>query len=702
MKHSNFLVIALFFVCAAMAQNPVIRHPFTADPTIRRWSDGKFYIYGSHDKDVAGKWDMEDYHVFSSDDLVKWKDHGVVLKNSQTPWGGPFWAPDCFEKNGRYYFYFPEGAHIGVAESDSPTGPFNNPRSIYQMPDGYAQAYDPTVFAYKGKNYLIISERKSLTTPFYLVIFMLKDNMTEIEPGSKVELPPMKGFHEGPFVFERNGKIYLTGGGTRSLRYWMADDLFGPYESKGDFFQGNETFTISKTAHGSVINVDGQYYLAYHYDVFPGGAYQRTTCLDYMYFNEDGTIKMITPTRQGVRPLSLAKNHHAATSRFMSYKGLAMAGYQGWFNAPEDGAGRGWNHYTKNGKFEPGMCTIDMWPDMTEYKDKYKTPFKFADGKSAYTFSSYDKSTSDLHFKWMKEYGIDGVFMQRFVASIRTPVGVNHTTVVLENSINAATANDRAICIMYDLSGMQPHEVDLVIADWKKLVDVQKLTSREKNQYLYHRDKPLVAIWGIGFGDGRKYGYPEYEKLLNFFKNDPIYGGCSILLGVPTRWRELGSDSDKNPKLHEIIKQADIVQPWLVNRFNQKTYPEFHTLIAQDLDWCKKNNLDYVPVVFPGFSWYNMKSDSKSNQNPRNGGRFYWDQISNSIELGCRMLYYAMFDEIDEGTAIFKIENNPPVGESVFVGNEGLPSDHYLWLAGQGAKMMREEIPFTKTIPVRK
>jgi beta-xylosidase len=250
---------------------------------------------------------MDDYHVFSSEDLVTWKDHGVVLRNSQTPWDGPFWAPDAAEKNGHYYFYFPEGAHIGVADSNSPTGPFNNPRSIYQMPDGYAQAYDPTIFAYKGKNYLIISERKSLTTPFYPVIFTLKDNMTEIEPGSKVELPPMKGFHEGPFVFERYGKIYLTGGGKGTLRYWMADDLFGPYEYKGDFFQGNETFTISKTAHGSVIDIDGQYYLAAHYDVFPGFAYQRTTCIEYMYFNEDGTIKMITPTREGVKPLTITK-----------------------------------------------------------------------------------------------------------------------------------------------------------------------------------------------------------------------------------------------------------------------------------------------------------------------------------------------------------------------------------------------------------
>lgn len=396
-----------------------------------------------------------------------------------------------------------------------------------------------------------------------------------------------------------------------------------------------------------------------------------------------------------------ANGLHSSTSRFMSYKGLVMAGYQGWFNTPDDGAGRGWNHYAKDREFRPGKCKIDFWPDMTEYKVKYKTAFSFADGKPAYTFSSYDKSTTDLHFKWMQEYGIDGVFMQRFVATIRTPLGLNHSNVVLKNSLIASEKYDRAICIMYDLSGMKPEEVELIISDWKNLVNNLKLTCRKNNHYLYHRNKPLVALWGVGFGDNRKYGYPEYTKLLKFFKDDPVYGGCSILLGVPTHWRELTVDSDKNPQLHEVIKQADIVQPWMVGRFNESTYQNYYSLITKDLEWCKANGLDYVPVLFPGFSWHNMKPESPSNQIPRNKGKFYWNQISKSIELGCEMFYYAMFDEMDEGTAIFKIADNPPVGESVFVGNEGLPSDHYLWLAGLGGKMLRKEIPFTKEIPTR-
>lgn len=395
-----------------------------------------------------------------------------------------------------------------------------------------------------------------------------------------------------------------------------------------------------------------------------------------------------------------AKPKHSPKSEYMSYEGLVMAGYQGWFNAPGDGADRWWNHYRKGKKFEPGACTIDAWPDMAEYEKKYETGFVHSDGSPAFLFSSYDKSTTDLHFRWMKEYGIDGVFMQRFVVTLKSDAGRNHYNTIIRNALEAASVYDRAICIMYDLSGMNPEDVDVVIEDWKCLVDDNGLTSGKKNTYLYHNGKPLVAVWGVGFGGGRKYGYKEAWKLIDFFKNDPKYGGCSILLGVPARWRGLGSDTDGNPELHNVIKSVDIVHPWYVNRYNEKTIGNFYDLFAGDIEWCKENGLDYVPVIFPGFSWYNMKPDSQFEQNPRNGGRFFWKQIAKFVELGAGMFYYAMFDEIDEGTAIFKISDNPPVGPSRFIDNDGLPSDWYLRLAGLGGKMMRGETGFTEELPI--
>ncbi|MCK5369099.1 MAG: xylosidase, partial [Cyclobacteriaceae bacterium] len=87
---------------------------------------------------------------------------------------------------------------------------------------------------------------------------------------------------------------------------------------------------------------------------------------------------------------------------------------------------------------------------------------------------------------------------------------------------------------------------------------------------------------------------------------------------------------------------------------------------------------------------------------PRLGGRFYWDQITTMISAGAGMLYVAMFDEIDEGTAIIKVTNTPPNSDKAhFVNNDGMPSDHYLWLTGLGAKMLRKEMPIQLEMPKR-
>jgi glycoprotein endo-alpha-1,2-mannosidase len=390
--------------------------------------------------------------------------------------------------------------------------------------------------------------------------------------------------------------------------------------------------------------------------------------------------------------------------KYMSYKGLVMAGYQGWFNAEGDGAGRGWNHYKdQRNLFEPGHTKIDMWPDVSEYPIKYKTAFTYTDGNAAYVFSSYDESTVDLHFKWMQDYNIDGVFMQRFVSTLRDTKGNDHMQKVFASAISAAKKYDRAIAVMYDLSGMKADEYTTVIEDWKKLIDKYKLNKKAENEnYLFHNEKPLVAIWGVGFNDGRKYGLTEIEKLMDFFKNDPVYGGCSILLGVPTWWRELKFDTKSDSRLHEVIKKASIVQPWFVGRYNEDTYPHFQQRIKDDIAWCKQYKLDYVPVVYPGFSWKNMRPNDPFDAIPRNKGSFFWKQLVGGIEAGGQMLYVAMFDEIDEATAIFKVVKESPIGKSKFVPyEEDIPSDHYLWLTGQASGILKKEVPFQKEIPYR-
>jgi glycoprotein endo-alpha-1,2-mannosidase len=400
-----------------------------------------------------------------------------------------------------------------------------------------------------------------------------------------------------------------------------------------------------------------------------------------------------------------AQPKHGKTSRFLSYKNLVMAGYQGWHNAPEDGAGRGWYHYTSKGKFEPGSTNIDLWPETAEYSKVYRTPFSNADGSPAYLQSSYDTSTTAVHFRWMKTYGINGVFLQRFVSEIKYESGRRHFNKVLSNALKSAAVYDRAVAVMYDLSGCRDSiDVPVLINDWKNLVDSMKLTSQGENQhYLYHNGKPLVVIWGVGFNDNRKYTTKDVAKMVDFLQNDPIYGGCSVMLGVPTYWRSFGNDTEKNPDFHKLIKSVDIVHPWTIGRYHDSlSYEQYAKVQKMDMEWCSANGIDYVAVVFPGFSWHNMNPKSPSNQIPRDRGRFFWMQIAGAVANGAQMLYIAMFDEVDEATAIFKIAKTPPIGASTFVSFEqDVPSDYYLYLSGYAGKMLRKEVPYRLNVPIQ-
>ncbi len=383
--------------------------------------------------------------------------------------------------------------------------------------------------------------------------------------------------------------------------------------------------------------------------------------------------------------------------KYDSYKGLIMAGYQGWFSAPGDGSGRGWYHYSGKKGFIPGSCKVDMWPDVSEYEKVYPTAFSFADGSTAYTFSSYDASTVATHFRWMKEYGIDGVFVQRFVAEIKIPKSYNQLNKVFDSAIHSANQNNRAISIMYDLSGMLPGDEQVLLMDIDSICSRFDIKERKENpSYLFHNGKPLVAVWGAGFNDKRKYGLKEVETIIDAL----IERGFSVLIGVPTYWRSLDKDTEGDPDLHRLIRKCDIVMPWFVGRYSEEIVAPFVQLVKDDIAWCKDNQIDYAPLAFPGFSWINMNEGSKPI--PRNRGSFYWKQLSGYIGNGAEMLYLAMFDEIDEGTALFKCATEVPVGASYFLPlDKDLGSDYYLWLSGEAARMLRKERPFSVAIPQR-
>jgi hypothetical protein len=378
-----------------------------------------------------------------------------------------------------------------------------------------------------------------------------------------------------------------------------------------------------------------------------------------------------------------------------------LCGYQGWFNTEGDGAERGLVHWTKQrGPLAPGNAKIDLWPDVSELSpaERFATGFKFTNGRTAEVFSSFKQATVLRHFQWMRDYGIDGAFVQRFVSGLRDPRVLRHNNTVLAHCREGANLNGRAYAVMYDLSGLGANRTAEVLDDWRALRTRMRMGNDPA--YLRHRGRPLVALWGVGFNDQRAYTLADCRQLVEFFKQD----GCAVMLGVPTGWRELKRDAMPDAALHEIIALADVVSPWSVGRYHT---PAQATKTAEkiwqpDLAWCAAHKLDFLPVVYPGFSWFNMYGKA-FNQVPRLKGEFLWAQFVAAKRAGATMIYVAMFDEVDEGTAIFKCTNEPIAGgESRFLTYEGLPGDHYLWLTGEGARLLRGERPLEDQLPVRK
>jgi endo-1,4-beta-D-glucanase Y len=362
MNKTTLLVpFLLLGAVAAQGQNPIIGGQFSADPTARVF-DGRLYLYPSHDIHPSAnpnqKQDwfcMADYHCFSSANLTEWTDHGRILDQTEVPWGNPtafsMWAPDCVKgKDGRFYFFFPDapagpgrGFGVGVAVSDTPYGPFvAEPKQLEGV-----MGIDPCVLqTSKGESYLFWGGGNIRVAKMNDNLLALADeelqNPTEVPfrmPGAPAandkksgkkgkkdapaEAPRMmkfyghnieglpEGFKEGPFAFERNGKFYLTfpwvrgkkekptDNPTETLAYAMSDNPMGPYEFKGIIMA--ESATGCWTNHHSIVEYQGQWYLFYHHnDYSPRFDKNRSVCCDSLFFNADGTIQEVKPTRRGV------------------------------------------------------------------------------------------------------------------------------------------------------------------------------------------------------------------------------------------------------------------------------------------------------------------------------------------------------------------------------------------------------------------
>ena len=378
--------------------------------------------------------------------------------------------------------------------------------------------------------------------------------------------------------------------------------------------------------------------------------------------------------------------------------GKLMFGYQGWFGCPGDGSPLdAWEHWFRRGPATIATLRVDMWPDVSELSaaERCNTPLMLPDGQRAQLYSAYNPRTVDRHFGWLQQYELPGVFLQRFTVRLDDASVRGFRDGVAGNVRGAAEAHGRVFAMMYDITG-HPRDtvVEAVERDWTYLVDTLRIT--ESPQYLRHHGRPVLAIWGLGFRD--RAPTPEQAvELVDFFKNnrDERYR-VTLVGGIPSRWRTLSRDSRTEEAWTDVYRSFDILSPWTVGRFrdDETTDRFYRDEVGPDLIETSRLGLGYMPVVFPGFSWHNMNPTASSNPIPRRGGRFFWHQIEQAVQAGATMLYGAMFDEVDEGTAMFKLaptRDSVPAGVPIVTldaDGEQLPSDWYLQLARQAQQRL--------------
>jgi Glycosyl hydrolases family 43 len=301
--------VALAFLTATcFGSNPFITSIYCADPSAHVWLDGRLYVYPSHDVDPPlGSNLMDRYHVFSTTDMVHWRDEGEILRASEITWSGPpggfMWAPDCAYANGKYYFYFPHPSDpsgtnwnytwkIGVAVSLSPCRDFTPLTNYIQGVGGFSMI-DPAVFVdTDGQAYLYYGGGGNC------VGVKLKSDMTEID-GDVQPMTNLVDFHEATWVFKRNGIYYLTYADNNpsgnQMRYATSSVPLGPWTYQGIYMGPAD----SGTTHGSVVEYHGQWYQFYHDDVISGQGNLRSLCVDVLNFDTNGNILPLVETTNG-------------------------------------------------------------------------------------------------------------------------------------------------------------------------------------------------------------------------------------------------------------------------------------------------------------------------------------------------------------------------------------------------------------------
>ena len=399
--------------------------------------------------------------------------------------------------------------------------------------------------------------------------------------------------------------------------------------------------------------------------------------------------------------------------------GTIVCGYQGWFGFPGDGAPMDdWRHWLHRDRDGPGRPAVEMYPAIDEYDDDDLAPaphMRMGDGSGARFFSSARPNVVLKHFEWMRTYGIRGAFNHRFMAN-RDDAALHDTrTMVLRNVRRAAEATGRMFAVSYDVTGNGNDVIDDLRDDWIALVDGEGVTG--SGSYIRQSGLPVLHIWGIGFAHVNVTDLVGLGELVDWLRSEAA-GKYRVFLigGVPSRWRDRTGDSRTDPGWEEIYDSFDGIQPWHVARW--RTVEEFESyhdeVISKDAEHCAAREVLYLPTMWAGFSWHNLQKGKRPinavppiNAIPRLGGDLLWSQAYRHVaDPNVNSIWLAQFDEVDEGTAIFKVaasKSDLPVdGNWLALDADGMsvPSDWYLRLAGEAQSMLEGKTPLSRKIPI--
>ena len=387
-----------------------------------------------------------------------------------------------------------------------------------------------------------------------------------------------------------------------------------------------------------------------------------------------------------------------------SLRGKVLCGYQGWFRCPGDRSKLGWIHWSRDPtRITPETVSFEMWPDLSEYSraERFPAPgFTYPDGRQAELFSSDNWSTVLRHFRWLESYGIDGVWLQHFVVDLPGAPGAMRYPSrmrVLEYVRRAAAETGRVWAVSYDIAGMPTdHIYDVLTRNWRALVDAG--ITRD-TRYLHEGGRPVVELWGFYRENPSNRMTPALgNRLIDLFGAPGPYSAF-LVGGGDWAWRR-----NPDPAWHKMLRRLNGYSPWNVGNYWTDSAGRRHATTdywADDRRECERGGMVWLPVVYPGFRWNNLKRHAPGLTSiPRRKGQFLWEQFAALARLGAREATVAMFDEVDEGTAIFKVTSAPPP-QGDFLGLEGMPSDWYLRLVGEGSKMLAGKRTVSERIPIQ-